>query len=630
MDTSAAFWWKSEPRQMAADVFSYVKWLAQDQQYKQDENFKHMRLYGQNDLLTARLYPFARTDLNSTSIQNRVTLNVVQSMVDTVTSKITKNKPKPTFLTDGGDFKQQRRARRLTQFVEGQFYAADFYAKAAIAFLDSCIFGTGAIKLFRKGKEICAERVFIDELMIDDRESLYGAPRQMHQKKWIHKDVLKAMFPEFEGAIEAQAQTNTQPLGLSTSSMYSSEMILVIESWRLPSKKGAKDGKHAISIENQTLLSEKYTKSYFPFVFWRWGLRPLGFFGQGLAEQLTGLQIEINKLLRTIQVSMHLVSVPKIFVEAGSKIVTAHLNNQIGGIVKYSGTLPTEGKLGSIPKELFEHLDRLYQRAYEIAGVSQLSAQAAKPEGLDSGKAMRVYNDLETERFMAVAQRYEATFLDASRQFIDLAKEIDDEYGGYEVQAKDNNFLRTIKWKDVDLAEDKYIMQMFPTSALASNFAGKMADVQDLINLGVVGKEDTMRLLDLPDLKGFYNFSTASAEDIMRTIESFLDTGNYETPEPFQNLAYGTEKMQQALLYYKAQGAEEETLELFRRWLADADSLVKKATTEAARQTFEAQAATTTGAENVAIMSAEPMEPGAEEQTAPDVPEEMVPEIIAP
>lgn len=628
METSAAYWWKSDEQEMCRDVFSYIGWLQKDQQYKQDDNFKNMRLYGQNDLLTSRLYPFARNDINNTSVVNRVTLNVVQSMIDTVTSKITKNKPKPTFLTDGGNFKEQRRARRLTQFAEGQFQATDFYAKAAVAFQDSCIFGTGALKIFRDGSEIKVERVFIDELLVDDREALYGAPRQMHQRKWIHKDVLKAMFPEYEQAIDVQAQTNSQVLGVTSNAMYSSEMIEVVESWRLPSKKGKKDGKHAISIKNQTLLAEKYTKSYFPFVFWRWGVRPLGFFGQGLAEQLTGLQVEINKILRTIQISMHLVSVPKIFVESGSKIVSAHLNNQIGGIVKYTGNLPQEGKLGTVPEELFLHLDRLYTRAYEIAGVSQLSANAQKPAGLDSGKAMREYNDLETERFMSVAQRYEAAFLDAARHMIDLAKEIAEDDPQYAVKVKDGNFMRTIKWKDVNLEEDTYVMQLFPTSSLSSHPAGRLADVQELITAGFVGKEDAYRLLDFPDLQGFYNLSTAPAEDIHRIIEKFVDEGTYETPEPFQNLAYGMEKMQQAYLYYKSQGADEETLELFLRWMQDADSLIKKATTEAARQQFEAQAATTTGAQNVAIMEGEPMEATSEPSDMPDVDPNMPPPVL--
>ena len=120
---------------------------------------------------------------------------------------------------------------------------------------------------------------------------------------------------------------------------------------------------------------------------------------------------------------MHLVSVPKLLVEASSKIVTAHLNNKIGGIIKYAGTPPTYAPLGGIPAELFSHLQFLVNKAYEISGISQLSAQSLKPSGLDSGKALREYNDIETERFMSVGMRYEKVFMDAA-EIIDAGKNV--------------------------------------------------------------------------------------------------------------------------------------------------------------------------------------------------------------
>ena len=67
-------------------------------------------------------------------------------------------------------------------------------------------------------------------------------------------------------------------------------MVKVIESWHLSSGPKAKDGKHTICT-NATLFKEDYDKEYFPFVFFRWNVRPVGFFGQGLAEQLQGLQL---------------------------------------------------------------------------------------------------------------------------------------------------------------------------------------------------------------------------------------------------------------------------------------------------------------------------------------------------
>lgn len=586
-------WWAQPASKMHESVFSFIKHLDTDQAYRQTENFKFMKMYGNFDLYNLRSYHYLRQE-SSVAVQNRITLNIVQSMIDTVVSKISKNKPKPSFLTEGGDWSQQTRAKKLTQFAEGQFQATDFYAKAAIAFQDSGIFGTGCLKLFKEENEIKVERVFIDEIIVDDRESFYGEPRQIHQKKFIHRDVLIQMFPAKKSAIMLAASSNQTYFSAAESS---NNLLLVIESWHLKSGPNAKDGKHCITIQNETLFQEPYDKPYFPFVFFRWGVRPLGFFGQGLAEQLQGLQLEINKILKTIQVSMHLVSIPKVFIEASSKIVDSHIDNKIGGIIKYAGQPPIPSALGSIPPELFSHLDRLYQRAYEIAGVSQLSATSAKPSGLNSGKALREYNDLETERFMAVAQRYEKVFMDATKIMIDLAKEIDEEIrtgedaekDGYSVKVKGKNFLQTIKWKDVEMDEDKYVMSIFPTSALSSSPSSRLQDVQELIQAGFVSKEDAMKLLDFPDLQGFYNYSNAGVEDIDRAIESMIDDGMYSTPEPYQNLEYGIVKMQQAYLLFRSKGAPEKRLELFRRWIEDAKAIMERAQLEIQKQQMQAQ-----------------------------------------
>lgn len=567
-----SIWYKQKDNVNRA-IFQYVNLLEQKQQYRSDDNLRNMRLYGNMELNGLNTFNFARAEPVN-SVQNRVTFNIVQSMCDTVLSKITKNKPLPYFLTDGADWSLKRKADRLNKFITGVFYSINMYQKGTKAFQLATILGTGAVKFYKQNNQIMAENVFTDELIVDDSEAYYGEPRQMHQRKWIHKDVLKHVFPKYVGAIDLEASLETG----RTMHPYNKEMIMVIESWRLPSGKGANDGRHVISIQNETLLDEDYEKSYFPFVFFRWNERPLGFFGQGVAEQLTGIQLEINKILRTIQVSMHLVSVPKIFVEASSKIVTSHLNNKIGGIIKYAGTPPTEGKLGSIPQELFTHLNYLYQRAYEILGVSQLSAQSQKPQGLNSGKALRVYNDLETERFMDCAKRYEQCYLDAAKICIDLVKEIAAETNDFEVAAPGSGFLKKIKWSEVEMEDDQYMMQIFPTSALSQTPAAKLQEVQELMQAGLLDKEEGMRLLDFPDLKAMYNRKNSPVEDIHRTIELMLDTGEYQAPEPFQNLVYGIPTMQEAYLMYKSENAPDEILDLFRRWIIDAQDILDKAT----------------------------------------------------
>lgn len=571
-------WWKAPKDSAHENVIPFIKRLDTTQTYRSQDNLRHMRLYGNYDMVGLNAYSYNHID--SASVTNRVTLNVVQSMVDTVVSKITKNRPKPMFLTDGGDWSLQLKAKKLTKFCEGVFQSCGLYEQAPQVFQDSCIFGTGAIKFFIENNQIKSERVFIDELVVDDTECFYSKPRQMHQTKFIHKDILVAKYPDLMLKIE---QASASSDNYTTDRSHNKDLIRVIESWHIPSgdvvdSKGKPidhDGRHTITISTCTLVDEPYTKTYFPFIFFRWNVRPVGFFGQGIAEQLVGIQLEINKILRTIQVSMHLTSIPKVFVEASSKVVTAHLNNKIGGIIKYAGTKPSYESVGSVSPELFMHLDRLYTRAYETIGVSQLSAQSQKPTGLDSGKAIRTFNDLETERFMSVAQRFERTFIDAAKIVVDMAKDLYKDLGKLDVKVKGRKFLETIKWEDVDMEEDKYLLDVFPISALSSTPTGRLQDVQDLINLGVVSKEQAVKLLDFPDLESAYNLLNASLDDIERMIERMIVEGIYETPEPYQNLEMGLRMVQQAYLYYKSQNCDEDRLELLRRWMEDCQGMLK-------------------------------------------------------
>ncbi len=583
VQNNGANWWKEDEKEAHKAVTAYIDHLDRDQSYKSQENLKHMKLYGNYEMSGIDSMSYSRAE-TTTNMSHRVTLNIVKSMIDTVVSKMAKNKPRPSFLTDGGDWTLQQKAKKLTKYCEGVFNSCEYYTKSLQAFKDGCIFGTGIIKFVKKDGNICCEKVFPEEIKTDDQESFYTDPRQIHQVKYIHKSVLKEMFPDDEMYID---QANTSIDNRESSGRQRLEdMIKVTESWHLPSGKVTDeegnpikhDGRHVITIRNRTLFTEAYTKSYFPFVFFKWTEKPIGFWGSGIAEEVKGLQLEINKILRTIQVSMHLVSIPKLLVEASSKIVTAHLNNKIGGIIKYAGTAPQYAPLGGIPTELFNHLETLYQKAYEVVGISSLSAQSSKPAGLESGKALREFNDIESERFLEVGQRFEKTFLDAAEIIIDMSRDMytDDEIN-YKVKAKGKNFIETIEWKEVDMDEDQFLMDIFPTSALSNTPAGRLQDVQELLTAGFISKEEGLKLLDFPDLESSMTLLNAAAEDIDRMIELMMDKGKYQTPEPYQNLEKGIEKCQQAYLKFRAQNAPDSRLELLRRWMEDAQGLLQKA-----------------------------------------------------
>ena len=554
------YWWSEEqnPHDL---VFEVVGHLTDNQGYHSTNNINHARLYGNisyRDLGSGGMMQRAKT-----SAKNRVTLNIIQSMCDTVTARVAKAKPMATYLTSGGDWEMQRKAKRLTKFTSGQFYGSKIYEVAPKVFLDACVFGTGVMKIFEHDGEIKCERVFPDEIVVDDLEARYGNPRQMFQRKVVDKQVLASLFPEFAEDIH-----NASSVEDDDTLYRASEQIECIEAWHLPSSKDAKDGRHVIAIENATLMDDSWERDDFPFAFIRWTNRLLGFFGQGLAEQLTGIQVEINRLLRNIQQQMHLAT-PKVFVESGSKISKAHINNEIWGVIEYAGTPPQFFVPKTVSGEIFSHLDRLFNRAYEIAGVSQLAAGAKKPAGLESGVALREFQDIESERFLMVAKAYEQLFLDAADQMIDIAREVSARGESFEVISQGDDDIEKIKWADIDLERNEYVMKVYPTSLLPTTPAAKLQKVIEMLQAGMLTQQEARALLDYPDLEAVNNMATASQEIFNMMIERILEKGIYQAPEPYMNLAMGIQMMQSAYLRAKINNVPEMRLDLFRRFIED-------------------------------------------------------------
>jgi hypothetical protein len=563
------YWWDAQKGHAHEKVFTALKFFEMNQGYRTQLNLRNLRLYGNINVLGLSASTYA-LNLYNVASTDRMALNLVKSCIDTVCQKIGKNKIKPMFLTKGGDWSAQQKAKKLTKFIEGQFVATDYYACWQKVFLDAGIFGTGIMHIYRDGGEIKLERVFPEEIKLDDVEAMYGEPKSMHRVKSVDRVTLKAMFPSFASIIDKAGKSDFS--GPANRSM--ADNVTVCESWHLPSVKGAKDGRHTITIESGTIVDEKYEKDHFPFVFYKFSERPLGFFGQGLAEDLTGLQVETNKLLRVAQLSFHLNGVPRVFLETSSHVNKSHINNEIGAIAYYTGTPPIFATPNPVNQQLLNWIENLVDKAYQISGISQLSAQSQKPTGLNSGKALRTFNDIESERFILLGQQAERFALKAAEYMIEIIKEIVEDDGNYTLDIPGRKFIETIDWNDIDVKDDEYTMQSFPTNFLSSTPAGKLADVQELVQAGFIDQEHGMRLLDFPDLEEYMGRRTSYIDDVESQIESMIDKGEYQSPEPFQKLDICMPVMQSAYIKARIDGVPEEKLELMRRWMEEAQRML--------------------------------------------------------
>ena len=562
-------WYKIKDDTIHTSLMPLIRKVQENQIYRRAENLMWARLYGSVDIMG--LSPTTYSRPNPITQGTRPKFNIVASCIDTLAAKISKNRPRAFFLTDGGDWALQNKAKKLQKFIDGQFYAANVYQESDKSFIDACTFGTGIVKVFSRESKIVVERIIPDEIVVDDAEALYGKPRNLYQKKLIDRDMLINLFPKFKSQIMDLPKPNDE---FGYYNMTDADFVEVTEAWHLPSGDNTHDGRHVIAVDNCDLVNEEYTRKVFPFAKMTFRERLAGWYGQGVSEIIMGTQVSINRILRNNDISQYLHSAAAWLIEENSAVVSAHLNNDIGHIIKFRGMPPELKTWAAVNPEMYQQLDRHIQRAYEEVGISALSAASAKPAGLDSGKALREYNDIESERFIKLGQKWEEFHLKIADLMIEEAKVIAETDKSFSVLAKTGSFVEEIKWKDVDMSKDKYQMQTFPTSQLPRTPYAKMQYVTEMQNAGYIDPETAQELLEMPDLEQFSNLVFAGRRVIRDAIQKMMDTMDYVAPEPFQDLNYTITYAQQYYNYAKLHGADELKLEMLRRYIEQANALL--------------------------------------------------------
>lgn len=541
--TQSYKWWKANSKaELANQTLDTVSFIKEQQQYRYRQASIFSRLYG-----NMPLFNFVGANMNKPAIGtqlpvDRPTMNVVQSCVDTLTSRISQSRPRPVFLTDNGDYKERSLAKQMNSFINGELYQTHAYEEGCLILRDAAVLGTGCLKVYETyDHKVALDRVMLTELLVDPNDALYGKPRQLFQLKLVDKSVLKELFPDSKSDIERSEQGFPD----TDSSRTIADQVMLVEAWHLPSAPGASDGRHVIATTAGVLFDEDYMKDYFPFVFMHYSPRIMGFWGQGLAEQLMGTQVEINKLLMTMSQAINLVGVPRVFVEDGSKVIKAHLNNNVGSIVTYRGTKPSYEVAPCIPQEVYAQLERLIQYAYQQSGISTLSATAQKPAGLNSGEAIRNYDDLQSDRFAALDRRYHNMYIDLSYQIIDKAKEIAERTGKYQTVYPNKNGAREIDLPEAERLEDPFIIQCFDASALPRDPAGRLQKVTEMMQSGIINPREGRRLLDYPDIEQDDKLANAAEERILKILDEIVEDGNYTPPDPLMDLGLAQEKVVQ-------------------------------------------------------------------------------------
>ena len=435
-------------------------------------------------------------------------LNVIASCIDTLHSKIAQSKVRPFFTTINGTFKDIQCVKQAQQFFDVFYDMQNVNRKISDAFRDCCIFDTGVIYIDEDSKRI--ERVLPFQVFVRPAEANYGRITRIYYEQ---KDFPVTLLPK-------KIEINNKSIQYMDYGIYYDTV----------------EHTKAYTGNGKILLVEKYNQDIIPFVFIYYKNPIVGNISTSVADMLVNIQQEINILMAKIKDASQLNPALTFLVPEGSNLKATQLNNRIGNILTYNpiqggGTPVTSSAPAFIDNQYITLLNELIQKAYDLVGISMLSAQSKKPAGLNSGIALATMEDVESDRF-------ETQLNQVIRAYIDVAKTC------LQVFPQDENILPeistrvSIKWKDIIKESTNMNIQYSGADNLSKDPSTKLQQLQQLSQAGVIPSARIPQLMQIPDLEMGYSLSNNAIDAVMAVIKDCLENDNMSVPEyiPFELL----------------------------------------------------------------------------------------------
>lgn len=524
------FWWSEKGKRCVELAFQRAEALEQ-------QNIDRYELYRRNTALYDPRCDFLTGDLYEiTDLYEVVEENIVKSVIDTFQSMLGREIPHIRFQTDGASYSRQRRAKAFEHFVDGEFQRIDARTLVQTQLFDGMLYGTGVIAVGHDYSEVFAERVLIDEILVDNKACRNSPPREVVRRKVVDKNLVAATYGRNDKALAKKimecAQAGNAGTWAGHRDLEDNETIL-IELHKLPSYKGAEDGRHLVCLPGLELCDEEWKHPNLPYSFFHWTKPPVGFYGISLVEEVAGTQMRVHKMNEFVDACHDRISVPRMFVHKVDQDMAGRVDNDIGRIYAYTKQPPTFDNPMGVSGDYYQRLKDLRNSPYEMLGVTTMEAQGKRPAGLDSAPAQREYHDITTARHTVRAQDVEKATRTLAERLIQATKDLHASgYSDIKTHWKSPWAVHTIKWSEVEPDADMLYMDIEAASVLSKTPAGRRQDVGELLQSGMIEAAVGRRLLGIPDLEKEDSLANASMNFIDYTIEKLEARKNDEDEIP--------------------------------------------------------------------------------------------------
>jgi len=588
-----------------AEVAAIVKWLRGNDTGRLGRCRDDLSRYEGCALPGLSASAYLRQGPYTSDLYKRLTWNIPRSLCQTVQAKLAgRNRPKVQFVTSAASWRQRRRAYHLDRFAEAQFHLpqgqfGNIWELGSLILLLSLVVGDGFAYVYADDTEqqVACEPIFPWQLFVDPNDAAQGRPQCVFLVRPFDRDKLAAVHPDHKAAIDAAKAIGAGEQSDSADSYFkggvrSAEQVEVIDAWCLPTGRDAKGeptgGTHLRYVDGKTLDKKPWKRSEFPFVHLKWAAQIQGWWAQSLISEVRSISDEINSIVERLSDCVRRTQKAMWLYPDGSISPTDLANNEDGINIPYDHTVGKPELINPPPfdQATIDWLRMNLEQCYGIPGVSQMSATARKEQGVTAAIAMRTVQDVETERLGTQQNGYELFYVDLCRHMIACTRELAQQNPDYAVRWPGESFLREIKWKDVDLPEDQYVMRPDPVSHLKNTPTDRLQLAQDMFATGTFSKAALdQSILHLNTKDHLTGGGDKQEKLIERYIESWLDatperldSGEFKFRSPFPYLNLPAAMLQVAEAYVEAQldEADDFNLDFFLRFIEQCDTIVQE------------------------------------------------------
>lgn len=429
--------------------------------------------------------------------------NIIKSCIDTLVSKIAAQKVRPFFNTVHGTYRDFQIVKQAQQYFDMLYDMQGVGQTVDNVFRDCCIFSKGVIYCDEIEKKI--KRALPFNIYTRPAEESYGKLTRIYYKQKNYPLTLIGKEYDIKGI-----DTEYADIGLYYDIVNHVKAIYVQQTGQL--------------------IVEKYERDTLPFVFIHYSNPVVGSDATSIVDLLYGIQIEIDTILQKITEASRLNPALTFFVPEGSQVKVSQLNNRVGNVITYrptpnmTGSPVTSATPAFIDDQYIQLLDNLKTTAYELTGISKLSAQSAKPVGIDSGLGLRTITNIESERFQVQFNAVIKMYVDIARTCIEVFDPNDD------ILPKDQKRIN-LKWKDIVNEYENMSIQYSGADALSKDPATKLQQLQVLAQAGVISQTRIAQLLEIPDLESGYSFANNSLTVVLSIIDDCVMKDIYAIPD---------------------------------------------------------------------------------------------------